>query len=221
MIAVPTLKLVFVTAVVLHFGCSRKSPSVTLPKPAASPAEAVGLLESACRMGNYDQYLAILAKPNRDELARLKAVIQASEEAGEAFQSALDARFGKDRNSFSPPKTDFRSQIHQPQARIEIIAVTAKGDDKADVKVRYSGISGANQPSGGPEATLTAVKEEDGWKISTGPVRLGEPAYALFENDTKRYKQLTAEVKAGKFSSRREAYKAYSEAGKAGQSPPK
>src|SRR5438046_603656 len=103
------LTLLFAAALVSFLATAAADDPPAKPKPAASPEEALQRLEAAIRQGDYDAYLAVLPKPNREHLQKTNAAIRANEEAVNALNDEVEARF---KTRLSPKQaSDFGAQI--------------------------------------------------------------------------------------------------------------
>jgi hypothetical protein len=186
-------------------GCSRSDNS-----GADSPEEAVKKLEAAYRTGNFDDYLGILIKEERDDMLKLKQVVNANERASAAFYDALDLQFGNDPPIPRPATINLQQMIHQPGLQLQIVSSVEKKPGQLELRVKRLDPSNPLVENRETEVILSAIKEDGSWKLGQG-LGLSERGCAYFESRTKAYQQVTELVKAGKIRDRLTALKMWRE----------
>jgi hypothetical protein len=201
-------------AVVFASGC--QATGCGKARKASSPEDAVHLLEMATRDGNFEQRLALTPKKNRDMVVKVRDTLKHLKQAADAFNDALDARFGPEPAQKRMETRDLAATFdtNDDNARIEIISQQPKDENAVQLKLKMTRTS--NEKTGTTKSTdvdCVAVKEDDGWKLVMGTDEHAESKddllVAALERQINFYEQGTDEVKAGKYPSRIEAVKTF------------
>jgi hypothetical protein len=193
--------LVLVPAVFV-LGCGGK-PKV---EPAATPEEALQQLQAAENSGDLEGYTAVLPESQRDASRRFFESALAVEQGAKAFDEALKARFGDEVNVL-PFAIDVKAVLTDLGAKYEIVGKKTRPDGRVELKVkRTQTINPKTHATRTENDTLTAVQEEDGWKIEMPLPR--ESVAEDFERQARAYDDVAARVKAGEFQNGHEALSA-------------
>jgi hypothetical protein len=193
--------LVAVPAVFV-LGCGGK-PKV---EPAATPEEALQQLQAAENSGDLEAFTAVLPESQRDATRRFFDAVLAVEKAAKAYDQAIKARFGDDANPLPFP-LDVKAVFTDPASSYEVVGKKTRADGRVELKVKKTYTSDRKTHATKTENnTLTAVQEEDGWKIERGHPQAR--ATEDFERQAKAYEDVAARVKAGEFQNGHEALSA-------------
>ena len=200
------------------------------PKAADSPEKAVALLAEAAKAGDADAFLAQLGAHSRAIFEMGRAL--------DAYQTAVDARFGKNPgrgadHSVQDELDQFKARSYRVQAR------KVRGEDRVDLTVWVSmrDRDGKEQID---EETWTSLKGPAGWKIVFPDKGVAKKAnrkdadgqeFQVTVIETKGYDpadsaatekkarafvglldQFTKDVKAGKYATREKAEETLDEA---------
>ena len=125
------------------------------PQPAASPEEALKLLVAAAKVDDVHGFLAQLGGHTRALMEMAMAM--------EAYEKALDEKFGKkagagDRSSITREFARFKTN------KIEIRSQAPKGKDRVALTIWQTSKTAKGEESVQEETWLT-IKEAMGWKI--------------------------------------------------------
>jgi hypothetical protein len=102
---------------------------------------------------------------------------------------------------------DVKAVFTDPASSYEIVGKKTRADGRVELKVKKTYTSDRKTHATKTENnTLTAVQEEDGWKIEMGHPQ--ERATEDFERQAKAYEDMAARVKAGEFQNGHEALSA-------------
>jgi hypothetical protein len=211
---------------------SRAEDRPAKPKAADSPEQAVALLAEAAKTGDADAFLAQLGAHARASFEMGRAI--------DAYQAALDAKFGKaagrDTGHFVREELDqFKASSHRVRGRAD------RGDSRVDLTVWVITRDG-DRKEHVQEETWTSLKEAAGWKIvfpGKGVAKKAtrkdadghelevtvitakgyDPTTSAEEEKAARaavglLDQLTKDVKSGKYTTREKAEEALDEAKK-------
>jgi hypothetical protein len=194
--------LLVVVPALFALGCGGK-PKV---EPAATPEEALQQLQAAENAGDIEAFTAILPQSQRDGTRRFFDAVLALEKGAKAYEQAVKARFGDEAITLPAP-LDVRALLTDPASSYEILDKKITADGRVELKVKKTFTSDRKRHATKTEVnTLTAVEEEDGWKIE-----MGHPqgrATEDFERQAKAYEDVAARVKAGEFQNGHEALSA-------------
>ena len=131
---------------------------LTPPKASATPEEAVERFTAAERAGDLDAAAAHASGPQRGAWQAMATLIRATH----AFEDALDQQFGKD------PSHRRMFDVRADMKALRSVAVHEK-KELAPGRVRltlWKTRRGAGGKDTVTEETVTAVKEEAGWKLT-------------------------------------------------------
>jgi hypothetical protein len=189
-----------VVPAVFVLGCGGK-PKV---EPAATPEEAVQQLQSAENNGDLEAYTAVLPQAQRDASRRFFEAALAMEKGAKVYVEAVKARFG-DEAKLLPFPMDVKAVLTDPAAKYEVIGKTTKADGREELKVKHTRtVNPKTHATKTDQDTLTAVQEEDGWKIE----RHIPPVAEDFERQAKAFEEVATRVRAGEFQDQHEALSA-------------
>ncbi len=158
----------------------------------ATPEQAVRILEDAERAGDWEASLSLMTAADRKVAQKLKSAIEASEQADDELNALVLARFGR-RLSPELPKVNFHEA--RPALRREVVRSNPRSDTEVELTVRCA--PDADTPP--KEIKVTAVKEDNGWRLHFPSESEGGPEW--FEARAREKRELTEAVKSGKLKS--------------------
>lgn len=181
--------------------------------PTDSPARALERFEIAAREGSLEKMAAILAKATRKPLERRIAAEAAAAKLEKQFDDALTEKFGKDE---APRQVETRRDpsSKDPDFAVKVLKEAELNPGRIKLKV----LSGRKLPLGeidGREQEMHAVLEDGSWKLEIPELVKGEELLTLAEDlwasVTEQRQRIVTAVKDGKYASRQEARRAWSD----------
>jgi hypothetical protein len=172
--------------------------------PAKTPEELMKNLISSAQQGNTETFLASLTTSSRKAVSDSFARQASVQTAQQAFQQALDEKFGKGGEVLSAPADDLKSAISRLTSA-ELLETKPGSGGTAHLRVKTT-VKTANGKTLTKDETLLVKQEGGGWKLVLGfPQRQRPDSRSVLE-------KLTKEVKDGQLQDRTEAMIALSNA---------
>jgi hypothetical protein len=164
--------------------------------PAKTPEDLIRNLAVAAQQGNSEAVMASLTASSRKALSDSFAQQAGLQAAQQAFQKALDEKFGKGGELLAPPADDIKTAMSR-LAGAEVLETKPASAGSVHIRIKAS-VKGSDGKAATREETLLARKEGGEWKlvIAFPPARVDSKAV---------FARLTKAVSDGQFKERNAA----------------